>query len=147
MNYSPLSASLPFPFRPSWEQEHTSAMKLAGIQQWGETDRETGRRADRQCVRAVSVIHSSVVPYHCFSNVECPQSGSPPLLSPPGCPSVHRGGGDWRGVCVALLRRPQPDDLQNNCRSIPHTLNTILFSKLLILLLCDPLTSFPFHKA
>lgn len=106
------------------------------IQQCIETDRqdEAGRQRFSLPVGRLSDIHFTVVPYHCFLITECLHSGSPPLLF---LLAVHLFIGG--AVCVASLCWPQSDDLQNNSRAIPHT---FLFSKLLLLLLYDPLTSF-----
>lgn len=134
-----LLCRLLFPFLSRWAKARTYVSAEIHRHPAVETDGQADRRSCfRGCVGQVLDIHSSVVPYHCFMITESPHCAPPPLLSPPGSPSVHRGA-----VCVALLRWPHCGDLQNNSRSILHTLDTILFSKLLILLLCDPLTSFP----
>lgn len=42
-----------------------------------------------ECVAAVLSVHSLAVPVDCSLIMARSHSGSAPLLSPPGCPSVH----------------------------------------------------------
>lgn len=71
--------------------------RQAGRQKAVGAGRKAGRRqAGRETVVfflnvlvEFSSIHSFTVPFHRFLIMACPHSGSAPLLSPPGCPSVH----------------------------------------------------------
>lgn len=103
------------------------------IQQCIETDRqdEAGRQRFSLPVGRLLDIHFTVVPYHCFLITECLHSGSPPLLF---LLAVHLFIGG-----PSVWPRCADHSLMISKTTIPHT---FLFSKLLLLLLYDPLTSF-----
>lgn len=108
-------------------------------------DRQAGRQAGRrshfsECAAAVLSVHSFTVPVHCSLIMARPHSGSAPLLSPPGCPSVHLRG----RLCGLAAADHSLMISKNNCGSISHTRTrgSKRFSKLLILLLANFVLSF-----
>lgn len=94
--------------------------------------RQTGRQTESVLVE-FSSIHSFTVPVHRFLIMACPHSGSAPLLSPPGCPSVHLRD---RLRCLAVLTTVwwSPKQLWIH---FSHSLASNLFSKLPIRLRAD----------
>lgn len=139
MNYSPPWASFSFSFQSELKAgAHVNAEICPVVQR----DRQmaTGRQRFSWCVRRLLDIHSSVASYHCFMIIKCPHSGSPPCLLLLAVHLFARGPCVW--PCCAdhslMISKTAADPFHT------HTLDEILFSKLLILLLSDPLTSFPF---
>lgn len=110
-----------------WARAHTATLRRAV-----QTDRrQAGRQTHfSECVAAVLSVHSFTVPVHCSLIMARPHSRSAPLLSPPGCPSVHLRD----RLCGLAAADHSLMISKNNCGSISHTRGSKRFSKLLILL-------------
>lgn len=112
------------------ESAHANAETVQADMQAGGAGRQTHFS---ECVATVLSVHSFTVPVHCFLIIARPHSGSAPLLSPPGCPSVHLRD----RLCGLAAADHSLMISKNNCGSISHTCTrgSKRFSKLLIPLL------------